>query len=168
MASKLLPLRRLSRRLLRPPSSPSSSFTASRSCFHILEAKKSPHLSSNSHDGPRRWIASRSFCSSPLNLDDDTNIPAAIDYHSVLQEDEFHRLADSTIQDLQEKFEEYGDSVQVDDFDIDYGNEVLTLKLGDRGTYVLNKQTPNRQIWLSSPVRFLAEARTGIKWRRLE
>ncbi|KAM1010094.1 hypothetical protein TB1_044737 [Malus domestica] len=152
MASKLLPPRRLSRRLLRLPSSPFSSFTASRSCFHILEAKKSPHLSSNSHDGPRRWIASRSFCSSPLNLDDDTNIPAAIDYHSVLQEDEFHRLADSTIQDLQEKFEEYGDSVQVDDFDIDYGNEVLTLKLGDRGTYVLNKQTPNRQIWLSSPV----------------
>ncbi|CAN6702082.1 unnamed protein product [Malus baccata var. baccata] len=151
MASKLLPPRRLSRRLLRPPSSPSS-VTASRSCFHILEAKKSPHLSSNSHDGPRRWIASRSFCSSPLNVDDDTNIPAAIDYHSVLQEDEFHRLADSTIQDLQEKFEEYGDSVQVNDFDIDYGNEVLTLKLGDRGTYVLNKQTPNRQIWLSSPV----------------
>ncbi|XP_050160619.1 frataxin, mitochondrial-like isoform X4 [Malus sylvestris] len=168
MASKLLPPRRLSRRLLRLPSSPFSSFTASRSCFHILEAKKSPHLSSNSHDGPRRWIASRSFCSRPLNLDDDTNIPAAIDYHSVLQEDEFHRLADSTIQDLQEKFEEYGDSVQVDDFDIDYGNEVLTLKLGDCGTYVLNKQTPNRQIWLSSPVRFLAEARTGIKWRRLE
>ncbi|CAN6574361.1 unnamed protein product [Malus baccata var. baccata] len=150
----LLPPRRLSRRLLRPPSSPSS-VTASRSCFHILEAKKSPHLSSNSHDGPRRWIASRSFCSSPLNLDDDTNIPAAIDYHSVLQEDEFHRLADSTIQDLQEKFEEYGDSVQVDDFDIDYGNEVLTLKLGDRGTYVLNKQTPNRQIWLSSPMRYV-------------
>lgn len=32
-------------------------------------------------------------------------------------------------------------------------NEVLTLKLGELGTYVLNKQTPNRQIWLSSPVR---------------
>jgi frataxin-like iron-binding protein CyaY len=23
----------------------------------------------------------------------------------------------------------------------------------DRGTFVINKQTPNRQIWLSSPVR---------------
>ncbi|KAM1059278.1 hypothetical protein TB1_023357 [Malus domestica] len=153
MASKLLPLRRLSKRLLKPPSSPSSSSsTASRACLHILEASKSPHLSQNSHDGPCHWIASRSFCSSPLNLDGDTQIPTAIDYHSVLPEDEFHRLADSTVQDLQEKFEEYGDSVQVDDFDIDYGNEVLTLKLGDHGTYVLNKQTPNRQIWLSSPV----------------
>ena len=30
---------------------------------------------------------------------------------------------------------------------------VLTVKLGSHGTYVYNKQTPNRQIWLSSPLR---------------
>ncbi|XP_008813301.2 frataxin, mitochondrial-like isoform X2 [Phoenix dactylifera] len=78
--------------------------------------------------------------------------PAVVDYRSVLAEDEFHRLADATIHDLQEKFEEYGDSVQIDGYDIDYGNQVLTLKLGSLGTYVINKQTPNRQIWLSSPV----------------
>ncbi|KAK7912752.1 hypothetical protein WMY93_012963 [Mugilogobius chulae] len=31
-------------------------------------------------------------------------------------------------------------------------NGVLTVKLGPpHGTYVINKQTPNRQIWLSSP-----------------
>uniref|UniRef100_A0A161ZWL4 ferroxidase n=1 Tax=Daucus carota subsp. sativus TaxID=79200 RepID=A0A161ZWL4_DAUCS len=47
---------------------------------------------------------------------------------------------------------EYGDSVDIDGFDIDYGNQVLTVKLGNLGTYVLNKQTPNRQIWMSSPV----------------
>nr|XP_029120957.1 uncharacterized protein LOC105046968 isoform X3 [Elaeis guineensis] len=47
---------------------------------------------------------------------------------------------------------EYGDSVQMDGYDIDYGNQVLTLKLGSLGTYVINNQTPNRQIWLSSPV----------------
>jgi len=29
---------------------------------------------------------------------------------------------------------------------------VLTVKLGSHGAYVINKQTPNRQIWLSSPV----------------
>ncbi|MCD7448451.1 hypothetical protein HAX54_042249, partial [Datura stramonium] len=42
---------------------------------------------------------------------------------------------------------ESGDSVDIDGFD----NEVLTLKLGSLGTYVINKQTPNRQIWMSSP-----------------
>ena len=30
---------------------------------------------------------------------------------------------------------------------------VLTIKLGPKGTYVINKQTPNRQMWLSSPLR---------------
>ena len=30
---------------------------------------------------------------------------------------------------------------------------VLTVRLGDNGTYVLNKQPPNKQIWLSSPKR---------------
>ena len=30
---------------------------------------------------------------------------------------------------------------------------VLTLKLGSKGTYVINKQPPNKQIWLSSPFR---------------
>jgi len=29
---------------------------------------------------------------------------------------------------------------------------VLTLSFGDVGKYVLNKQPPNKQIWLSSPV----------------
>ncbi|KAK3165644.1 hypothetical protein QOZ80_1AG0035940 [Eleusine coracana subsp. coracana] len=69
-----------------------------------------------------------------------------------MPEGEFHKLADETIHDLLEKLEEYGDSVQMDGFDIDYGNQVLTLRLGNLGTYVVNKQAPNRQIWLSSPV----------------
>uniref|UniRef100_A0A7N2MBD5 Ferroxidase n=1 Tax=Quercus lobata TaxID=97700 RepID=A0A7N2MBD5_QUELO len=97
-----------------------------------------------------RFPASRTFSS---NLVQDSQGPAAIDYSSVLQEDEFHTLANSTIHHFLEKLEEYGDNVEIDGFDVDYGNEVLTLKLGDLGTYVLNKQTPNRQLWLSSPVR---------------
>ncbi len=35
---------------------------------------------------------------------------------------------------------------------------VLTVKMGgDLGTYVINKQTPNKQIWLSSPVRYVGK-----------
>ncbi|CAH9131736.1 unnamed protein product [Cuscuta epithymum] len=95
----------------------------------------------------------RSFCSctsSPLNTG--SQGPTAIDYRSLLEEDEYHRLASLTIHHLLEKLEEYGDLVDIDGFDVDYGNEVLTLKLGRLGTYVINKQTPNRQIWMSSPV----------------
>lgn len=36
--------------------------------------------------------------------------------------------------------------------DLEYGQGVLTLKLGEKGTYVINKQGPNQQLWLSSPV----------------
>lgn len=30
----------------------------------------------------------------------------------------------------------------------------MTLNLGEKGTYVINKQPPNKQIWLASPFRF--------------
>lgn len=37
--------------------------------------------------------------------------------------------------------------------DVEYSQGVLTINLGQLGTFVINKQTPNRQIWLSSPLR---------------
>ncbi|XAR68062.1 Ferroxidase [Bertholletia excelsa] len=148
---KLFLMRRLSRALKSPKfslSSPSASSLIRKSCLcsssYLLEASKGARR-------PPLLPFSRGFCSHPLNLDGEEG-PTTIDYRSLLQEDEFHKIADSTIHDLLEKLEEYGDSIDIDGFDIDYGNQVLTLKLGSLGTYVLNKQTPNRQIWLSSPV----------------
>ncbi|XP_028066277.1 frataxin, mitochondrial-like [Camellia sinensis] len=141
--TKLLQLRRLSR-ALKPPL-PCSSIQRS----YIYSSTYLPEAS-NSSRRPTLSPPSRGFCSRPLNLEHEG--PSPIDYSSLVQEDEFHKLADSTIHDLLEKLEEYGDSVDIDGFDIDYGNQVLTVKLGTLGNYVLNKQTPNRQIWLSSPV----------------
>ncbi|XP_044501632.1 frataxin, mitochondrial-like isoform X2 [Mangifera indica] len=147
MATKFILLRRLSR-FVKP-------YSTHRSSCVLLEHLGPIGFSDNKSSPTSLTTAPRNFCSTPRNPSDDSQVPAAIDYHSLLQEDEFHRLANSTIHDLLEKFEEYGDVVQmdqIDGFDVDYGNEVLTLKLGALGTYVLNKQTPNRQIWLSSPV----------------
>lgn len=42
----------------------------------------------------------------------------------------------------------------MEDADIELSQGVLTLKLGALGTYVINKQAPNRQLWMSSPVRY--------------
>lgn len=53
---------------------------------------------------------------------------------------------------IQEKVDELGEEHDIDGFDVDHAEGVLTIKLGASGTYVINKQTPNRQIWLSSPV----------------
>ncbi|KAI3502246.1 hypothetical protein L1887_30278 [Cichorium endivia] len=132
-----------------------SRFLSSASNSKVLECLSFVRHPSSSilYDDNRSRLRSRDFCSRTSNLDQVLSQgPAAIDYSSLLQEDEFHKLADATIHDLLEKIEEYGDSVDIDGFDIDYGNQVLTVKFGNLGTYVLNKQTPNRQIWMSSPV----------------
>ena len=72
MASRLLQLRRLSRLLLKPPS---SNFRPSS--YLLLEASRPLHLPDTGH-GPLYSTASRSFCSSPpFNLNEG---PAAIDY----------------------------------------------------------------------------------------
>ena len=39
-----------------------------------------------------------------------------------------------------------------EDIDINYSMGVLNIDLGRYGFWVINKQTPNRQIWWSSPV----------------
>ena len=64
-------------------------------------------------------------------------------------------MADFTLDNLYDVIEAYIDSLDLgnDDTDIEYSQGVLTVKLGGNlGTYVINKQTPNRQIWMSSPV----------------
>ncbi|TPX43121.1 ferroxidase [Synchytrium endobioticum] len=66
-------------------------------------------------------------------------------------ERQYHRLSDDYLDKLVEYFEEIGDATNLKGYDIVYTDGVLTLKLGVSGTYVINKQPPNRQIWLSSP-----------------
>ena len=39
-----------------------------------------------------------------------------------------------------------------DEFEIVYAEGVLTMSFPPHGTWVLNKQTPNQQIWWSSPI----------------
>ncbi|MEW5317859.1 MAG: hypothetical protein WDW38_009123 [Sanguina aurantia] len=61
-------------------------------------------------------------------------------------------MADSLLERLQEKIEEHVEALDVEGSDVEMGSGVLTIRLGTHGTYVINKQTPNRQIWMSSPV----------------
>ncbi|KAF7695537.1 frataxin, mitochondrial isoform X2 [Silurus meridionalis] len=65
----------------------------------------------------------------------------------------YEKLADETLDAMAEYFEDLTDeSFTAPDYDVMFSSGVLTVKVGgDHGTYVINKQTPNRQIWLSSP-----------------
>lgn len=56
------------------------------------------------------------------------------------------------MEELLDRLENLLDEVDDPDYEVEYSSGVLTLKLGPHGTYVINKQPPNKQIWLSSPL----------------
>ena len=64
----------------------------------------------------------------------------------------FHRAADHTLQGITEVMEDYADDNATMEMDVDLAGDVLNVALGARGHFVLNKQSPNQQIWMSSPV----------------
>lgn len=64
----------------------------------------------------------------------------------------FEKVCEETLNQLAEYFEELvGTDPKLEKGDVVYGGGVLTIDLGQYGTYVINRQSPNRQIWLSSP-----------------
>ncbi|KAG0425826.1 hypothetical protein HPB47_027023 [Ixodes persulcatus] len=71
-----------------------------------------------------------------------------------MSEVEYEAITKETLESLAERFDEILEDVQdIPEADLALSDGVLTLHLGPRiGTFVINKQTPNRQIWLSSPV----------------
>ncbi|TBU35039.1 Frataxin [Dichomitus squalens] len=71
--------------------------------------------------------------------------------HSDLPVNLYHQYSDATMEKMLESLENLLDEAGDPEYEVDYGSGVLTLKLGSHGTYVINKQPPNKQIWLSSP-----------------
>ncbi|KZZ98523.1 mitochondrial iron uptake protein [Moelleriella libera RCEF 2490] len=67
-----------------------------------------------------------------------------------LSDSQYHELADAYLDIVLSKFEQLQDSRE--DIDIEYSAGVMTINVANKGTYVINKQPPNKQIWLSSPI----------------
>ncbi|KAL7490209.1 hypothetical protein ACHAW6_015977 [Cyclotella cf. meneghiniana] len=73
---------------------------------------------------------------------------------------EYHDVADDTLHSIQDAVEELiedellrGNTDDVDDIpEVNYASGVLTIYLPPHGTWVINKQTPNEQLWWSSPI----------------
>ena len=63
--------------------------------------------------------------------------------------DDYVALADEALDNILEKADELSDAR--DDVEVELSSGVLTLKTPE-GTWVINKQVPNRQLWLSSPL----------------
>ncbi|CAH1737849.1 unnamed protein product [Aphis gossypii] len=67
---------------------------------------------------------------------------------------DFEQACNETLESLCEYFEQIvEDNPHLENPDILFSDGVLTIQLGEPyGTYVINRQTPNKQIWLSSPI----------------
>jgi frataxin len=64
----------------------------------------------------------------------------------------FDKESEETLESLSEHFEELLQATQgMEEADVSLSNGVLNVCIPDFGTYVINKQGPNKQIWLSSP-----------------
>ncbi|XP_017460668.1 PREDICTED: frataxin homolog, mitochondrial isoform X1 [Rhagoletis zephyria] len=72
---------------------------------------------------------------------------------SALDSIKYERVCSETLDALCDYLEELIENAKtLSSSDVAYGDGVLTVKLGpEYGTYVINRQTPNKQIWLSSP-----------------
>ncbi|KAM0197029.1 hypothetical protein ACHAPA_002112 [Fusarium lateritium] len=83
----------------------------------------------------------------PLNETEEVQPTPAV---AEITEQEYHEVADEYLENVVNRFEELQD--QREDIDVEYSAGVLTISWPDKGTYVINKQPPNKQIWLSSPI----------------
>ncbi|KAL4133135.1 hypothetical protein PRNP1_003756 [Phytophthora ramorum] len=67
-----------------------------------------------------------------------------------MTEHEFMELADETLHEIQSWLD--GIEEMLEESDVMFSQGVLKIDLGEHGTWVINRQVPNRQIWWSSPV----------------
>jgi hypothetical protein len=62
----------------------------------------------------------------------------------------FHKDADNTLHTIEIAVEELLDSQEEnDDYDVGNASGVLNIRIYPHGTWCINKQTPNRQLWVS-------------------
>ncbi|GAB7350195.1 hypothetical protein MBLNU459_g0855t1 [Dothideomycetes sp. NU459] len=67
-----------------------------------------------------------------------------------LEDEEYHERAEQYLDEIVARVEELQENKE--DLELDYSAGVLNIVFPPNGTYVLNKQPPNKQIWLSSPI----------------
>ena len=77
-------------------------------------------------------------------------VPTATPTAAALTEARFHDVADHTLEAIMTLLAPL--ESELDDVDVSYSQGVLNINLGPKGFWVINKQTPNRQLWWSSPL----------------
>ncbi|KAF7237761.1 hypothetical protein EG68_11582 [Paragonimus skrjabini miyazakii] len=66
---------------------------------------------------------------------------------------EYDKLSDETLENLADVFDGLGEKYNLnEEYDVQHAQGVLKVNFGSSlGTYIINRQAPNKQLWLSSP-----------------
>ncbi|KAL8736452.1 MAG: hypothetical protein Q9166_000244 [cf. Caloplaca sp. 2 TL-2023] len=123
--------------------------TSKDTCFGMWKGKRGGVKRSKSSTKQPKGLQEqrKTFSTSSRQSSPTPPAPSAPEPISI---DQFHRLADDYIDNLVAKLEELQEERR--DVDCEYSAGVLNLDFPPAGTYVFNKQPPNKQIWLSSPI----------------
>ncbi|KAL1958151.1 hypothetical protein VTO42DRAFT_5006 [Malbranchea cinnamomea] len=141
-----------------PPPPPSPALTSQLPSARISQSSERPFsvlLARQFHSTPlnRKGLRPESSDPAPPNTQKPNNVaggsthvleatPITDELYREYSEEYFNVLL-SELEELQETGS---------DIEAEYSAGVLTINVPGVGTYVLNKQPPNRQIWLSSPI----------------
>ncbi|KAM4576117.1 frataxin, mitochondrial isoform 2-T2 [Odontesthes bonariensis] len=127
----------------------------SRICQHVVHTQRSRITALRIRGARHQWAGNRADGWWSRNIHQSSGWQGEVTpvQKSELSEAVYEKLADETLDGLTGYFEDLTDEVFTGaDYDVVFSSGVLTVKIGrDHGTYVINKQTPNKQIWLSSP-----------------
>ena len=108
------------------------SLSASSSCaLSALNVSNAPRLSAGALKVSRRWFA-------PLVED---SMPESV----------YQTAADACLEHISEVLQAMEDDSELLE-ETNYGDGVLEIDCGDKGTFVINKHYATQQIWYSSPV----------------
>lgn len=92
---------------------------------------------------PNLCISTRSYALSTEGEEVDTKVDS-------LTLGQYNNISNEYLETLSDELEMLSENYPKIDCELTQG--VMTLSIPPNGTYVINKQPPNRQIWLSSPI----------------
>ncbi|ADV21486.1 iron donor protein CyaY [Cryptococcus gattii E566] len=122
-----------------------------RTLRRLTERSASPMIARSARGSPflyLRTASSRAFVTSlPRQAQPPPPSPT-----STLSHSEYEHVSERDMETLNESLEMFCEDFGNGNWEIEYSSGVLNLTLPPYGTYVLNKQPPNLQIWMSSPV----------------
>ncbi|KAI0048430.1 Frataxin [Auriscalpium vulgare] len=77
--------------------------------------------------------------------------PPQVNVNAELSVEQYHEYSEEYMDSMLDSLEAFVDKSADPSYEVEYSSGVLTLSLGPDVVYVINKQPPNKQIWLSSP-----------------